>query len=95
LPEHALVCERHIGVGITKDDIIRQKLPLPPRDMLPISLEEKVICLADTYYGKGNGKLREEYSLAEIIKKFAKLGDENLRRLNILQKLFDLPLVDG
>ena len=29
LPQHALVCERHIGVGLTMEDIRLQKLPLP------------------------------------------------------------------
>ena len=31
LPRHALVCERHIGVGLTVEDITRQGLPLPQR----------------------------------------------------------------
>ena len=34
LLKHALVCERHIGVGITKEEIIKRKLSLPKRDML-------------------------------------------------------------
>jgi uncharacterized protein len=38
--ELALVCERHVGVGISIEDIQRQKLPLPNRDMIPISIEE-------------------------------------------------------
>ena len=33
LPRHALVCERHTGAGLTVDDIISQRLPLPLRDM--------------------------------------------------------------
>ena len=35
LPRHALVCERHTGAGLTVDDIISQRLPLPLRDMTP------------------------------------------------------------
>ena len=31
LPRHALVAERHIGVGISKQEIIQQRLPLPHR----------------------------------------------------------------
>ena len=41
-PLHALVCERHTGVGLTLDDIIRQDLPLPHREMCP-----GVTCRAD------------------------------------------------
>ncbi len=44
LERHALVAERHIGLGITREEIIRQQLPLPRRDMLCESLEEKIIC---------------------------------------------------
>ncbi|MCP4686901.1 MAG: phosphohydrolase, partial [Desulfobacterales bacterium] len=35
LPRHALVCERHVGVGISAEDIKKHDLPLPERDMLP------------------------------------------------------------
>lgn len=31
-PRHARVCERHTGAGLTKHDIISQKLPLPEED---------------------------------------------------------------
>ncbi|MGM9803792.1 MAG: HD domain-containing protein, partial [Muribaculaceae bacterium] len=52
LPRHALVCERHTGAGLTAQEIIDQKLPLEPRDMLPISIEEKLVCYADNFYSK-------------------------------------------
>ena len=35
LPQHALVCDRHTGVGITIEDIRAQELPIPERDMTP------------------------------------------------------------
>ncbi len=34
-PRHALVCERHTGAGISLQDIERQQLPIPHREMLP------------------------------------------------------------
>ena len=40
LPLHARICERHTGVGLTAEDIRRQHLPLPERDMVPISQAE-------------------------------------------------------
>ena len=52
LPKHALVCERHVGVGITRKDVLDHKLPLPAKDMLPLSLEEKIICYADKFFSK-------------------------------------------
>ncbi len=42
LERHALVAERHIGLGITREEIIQQQLPLPRRDMLCESLEERL-----------------------------------------------------
>lgn len=49
-PIHALVCERHTGVGITKEEIIKNNLTLPQRDMIPISMEEKIIAFADKFF---------------------------------------------
>ena len=46
-PRHALVCERHTGAGLSLQDIEEQNLPVPHRDMLPVSLEEEIICFAD------------------------------------------------
>ena len=49
---HALVCERHVGVGLTAAEIRIENLPLPERDMLPVSLEEEIICYADNFFSK-------------------------------------------
>jgi len=89
LPKHALVCERHTGVGLSKEDIISESLPIPVRDMLPISLEEKIICFADLFYGKKPGKLREEKSIDKIEKKVSKYGLQHGRRLAELRELFN------
>lgn len=47
LPEEALVAARHIGGGISKEDIKEQKLPLAEEDYIPETLEEKIITYAD------------------------------------------------
>ncbi len=54
-PAHGLVCERHVGVGISEAEIRRRKLPLPLRDMRPVSIEERIICYADKFYSKNKG----------------------------------------
>lgn len=66
LSDHALVAERHTGVGISKDDIQAQKLPLPVRDMLPITVEEQIICYADIWYSKNPERLWIPYSIIQI-----------------------------
>ena len=55
--EIAPVCERHIGVGLSTEDIIKADFPLPYRDMIPITLEEKLICYADKFYSKSDKHL--------------------------------------
>lgn len=87
LPRHALVCERHTGAGLTVDDIIRQKLPLPLRDMTPVSMEEKLICYADKFYSK-SGDIREEKSLDRVLRSMERHGQDTLERFLILHRLF-------
>ncbi len=52
--KHALVCERHLGFGLSAQDIKLQNLPLPQEDILPISIEEQIICFADNFFSKEN-----------------------------------------
>ncbi|RII27152.1 MAG: phosphohydrolase [Geobacter sp.] len=78
LPLHALVCERHIGVGLTIDDILAQQLPLPHRDMVPVSREERIICCADLFYSKHPGRHLREKSLGEIGRGLEKFGSHKL-----------------
>jgi uncharacterized protein len=73
-PEHALVCERHVGVGISKEDIIKNKLPLPARDMLPLTTEEQIVCYADKFFTKKDGQLSIPKDPVKIMKKLAKYG---------------------
>jgi uncharacterized protein len=77
-PLHGLVCERHTGVGLTCEDIIRQNLPLPHRDMCPQSLSEEIICFADLFYSKTPGRLSERKSVAHIRKKLLPFGIEKV-----------------
>jgi len=74
LPRHALVCERHIGVGLTRDDIVAQNLPLPLRDMTPQALCEEIICFSDLFFSKTPGKLSDRKSLERVRAKLDSLG---------------------
>ncbi|MEE4257688.1 MAG: HD domain-containing protein [Bacteroidales bacterium] len=73
-PEHALVCERHVGVGISKDDVINNKLPLPARDMIPVSVEQEIVCYADKYFSKNADSLFTPKSPDKILRKLATHG---------------------
>jgi uncharacterized protein len=82
LLRHALVCERHIGVGLTMEEIRAQNLPLPLRDMVPISREERIICLADLFFSKKPGRLREEKSMDQVREGLGHFGAERVRILD-------------
>lgn len=86
-PEHGLVCERHTGVGITTEEIISNKLPLPLRDFIPESVEEQIICFADKFFSK-SGDLNRERSLHEVRKSVEKFGAKNIHRFNEWCELF-------
>ncbi len=74
LPRHALVCERHVGLGISKEDVIKQNLPLPKRDMVPVTIEEKIICYADKFFSKSD--LTKEKSVHEITEELKRFGKD-------------------
>ncbi len=77
-PRHALVCERHIGVGLSVADIRSQRLPLPEKEMTPQSLEEKIVCFADLFYSKSPEKSGKEKSIDEIRTGLAKFGEHKV-----------------
>jgi len=90
LPLHALVCERHTGVGLSIADIEKNDLPLPRRDMLPVSLEEKIICYADKFFSKRIESLSVEKSLDAVRAEIGRYGEEHLRRFEELHRLFSI-----
>ncbi|MFZ0242293.1 MAG: HD domain-containing protein [Desulfobacterales bacterium] len=88
LMRHALVCERHVGVGITPEDIRRQHLPLPLRDMRPVSIEEQIICYADKFFSKNGAGHDREKSVAEILQKLTYYGIDQAARFERWVELF-------
>lgn len=85
--KHALVCERHTGVGISLEMIIKNKLPLPHRDLLPVSIEEQIICYADKFYSKS--KLNETLTIHQIRAYLTKYGEAEVARFNVWNRLFE------
>lgn len=85
-PRHALVCERHTGTGLSLEMIEKQNLPVPHRDMRPVSLEEQLICFADKFYSKTH--LDKEKKIDKIHKSLEKYGEETVKQFDIWCKLF-------
>ncbi|HIJ56776.1 MAG TPA: phosphohydrolase [Deltaproteobacteria bacterium] len=86
---HALVCERHLGVGLTAEDIEKESLPLPVRDMVPVSIEELIISYADKFYSKSNGSAEGEKSVEAIKSGLLKFGQEKVERFVIWHRFLE------
>jgi uncharacterized protein len=80
LPRHALVCERHVGVGLTLDEIQRHGLPLPERDAVPITIEEQIVCYADKFFSKKSNQNGKEQSVKTVLKTIEKYGQDKVAR---------------
>ncbi len=87
-PLHALVCERHTGVGLTVEDIVSQGLPLPHRDMTPQSLPEQIICFADLFYSKKAGRIAVQKSPVNVRQKLERFGADKLQIFDIWLERF-------
>ena len=79
LPRHARVAARHVGLGITKKEIVTLGLPLPPRDIFPETIEEQVISWADLFFSKVQGELWREKTPDEVRQHVAKYGERATR----------------
>ena len=86
LERQARICERHTGSGLTGEYILRKQLPLPARDMVPETPEEKLICFADKFYSKSHpGKVK---TVEQIRKSLARYGEDSVYRWDEMLKLF-------
>jgi uncharacterized protein len=82
LPQHAIVCERHVGTGLTVTDIESGNLPLPRRAMSPLTLEEKIICFADKFYSKVKDNIGNAKPVSQIRKELTRYGESKLRQFD-------------
>ena len=83
---HALVCERHTGAGLSLKEIVAQQLPVPHREMVPVSMEEQVICFADKFFSKTH--LDREKSVEKARHSLERYGQEGVERFDRWCRLF-------
>jgi len=96
LPEEvALFAERHTGTGIPREEIISLNLPLPHRDMMPVTVEEKMLCYADKFFSKSGNSLSKPKKLSKIYENLSKYGEDNLRRFDAMIGMFGMYYVYG
>lgn len=75
-PRHALVCERHTGTGLSIEAITERGLPVPHRDMRPVSVEEQIICFADKFFSKTH--IYKEKTVEEAECSLMKFGEDGV-----------------
>ena len=81
LPKNIIkIIERHIGAGLTEDEA--KKLGLPSKSYIPETLEEKIVCHADSLINNSKKQKIDK----EIEKALKKNQKEYARRLVILHK---------
>lgn len=86
----ARICERHTGAGLTRQDILSQGLPIESAvDLLPETLEEQLVCLADKFFSK-SGDPRKEKSLEHVRRSMMKFGADSLARFDALCSTFNI-----
>lgn len=83
----AMVAERHIGIGLSVKEIKSKNLPIPHREMVPVTIEEQIICFADKFYSKGKHPERE-IPIEKVRKKIAKHGADQLERFDRWCEMF-------
>ena len=94
LYRHGRVCERHTGAGITAAEIIAQHLPITPaRDLLPESVEEKLVCYADKFYSKSHPG-DPARTLERVRQSLAKFGDDSVARFDEMASRFGNPATE-
>ena len=86
-------CSCHTGVGITRADIERQGLPLPPGDYLPRTREERVVMYADKFHSKTTPPVfLTAGTYAGQVRRF---GDDKAEQFAALVRDFGEPDVTG
>ncbi len=93
LPRHALVAERHTGVGITLEEVQQHHLPLPERDYRPQSLEEEIISYADLFFSKRQETLWVPEAQEQIRSELAQYGEQSVATFDDWHQRFGVPVV--
>ncbi|HZX08397.1 HDIG domain-containing metalloprotein [Kribbella sp.] len=82
-------CSCHTGVGISRDDVLRQGLPIPVGDYLPRTPEEELVMYADKFHSKRTPPvfLSVDTYAAEV----GRFGADKVRRFEELRERYGVP----
>lgn len=82
-------CSCHTGMGITRDDVRKQRLPLPVADYVAGSPEERLVMYADKFHTKTNPpKFLTADTYATQVSRF---GEDKVATFHQMRKTFGEP----
>lgn len=83
----------HTGVGLTEQDVIDQRLPIPVADYTAQTNEERLLMYADKFHSKSNPPLEPPYfcTFEWFHKSVQKFGPDRASKFDALADLFGKP----
>ncbi len=87
------IAARHTGVGVTKAEILKHRLPLPPADYLAGTIEERLVMYADKFHSKpGPADVPSRFNSFEAYSRHvSRFGPEKVAKFNAFRDEFGLP----
>jgi uncharacterized protein len=82
-------CSHHTGVGLTKEDVIKQNLPLPVTDYLADTDEELLIMYADKFHSKTTPPYFNSFEWYK--QDVARFGADKVLRFEKMAEKFGIP----
>lgn len=91
--EIARFARNHTGVGITRSEVVSQRLPLPPADYMPRTIEQEIVMFADKFHTKSDPP--DFVSLPVAYRSAARFGQSNASRFRALARRYGAPTLEG
>ncbi|MDT3723840.1 HD domain-containing protein [Streptomyces sp. DSM 41972] len=85
-------CSHHTGVGLTRQDVVCQDLPVPPADYLAETPEERLVMYADKFHSKSRpDRFLTPDAYAARVRRF---GEDKVTAFEALREEFGDPDLD-
>lgn len=89
----AQFARNHTGVGITRDEVVSQGLPLPVDDYMPRTIEQEIVMYADKFHTKSRPPAFVTLESARA--SAARFGESNAARFDALVARYGVPTLRG
>lgn len=87
------LASHHTGVGLTKQDVLDQKIPIPAKDYVAKTNEERLIMYADKFHSKSNPPTEPPYfcTFGYYRNTMQELGADKAAKFDALAEQFGKP----